>query len=50
MCLGTVVIDNNVNPWKEKQMTSRMGSFKMDRLSFSIDMTTFPTGYLPIYN
>lgn len=48
--MGTVVLDNNVNPWKEKQMTSRIGSFVLDRPSASIDMTNFPTGYATIYN
>lgn len=48
--MGTVVSDRNVFPWKDLASIYRMGSFGLNRTSASIDMATFPTGYLPIYN
>lgn len=48
--MGTVVIDNNINPWSQKFIVYRIGSFILNLSTASIDMSTFPTGYLPVYN
>jgi len=47
--MGTVIIDNTLSPWNQNLFLHRMGSFNLDRPSASIEMTTFPSGYLPIY-
>ena len=46
ICLGTVVIDMTFPDFYQQILPYDIGSFVLDRVSASIDMTTFPTNYL----
>ncbi len=49
-CMGTVIVDTTRAIWKWQSNPYQMGSFVIDRVTSSIDMATFPSGYVTKYD